>query len=367
VNNVAVNALTTRATSNGTQLLATVSNHGDAPVEAALKLTVDDAPAGEQLLTIPADGDVRASFVVPVGDGIATVRLEHGDALAADNVRMAVLTRTPRIRVRVTGPNARSYFLVNALAANENVELVSDPDGTSDVVACVGCPELPPGRSGVLWFPPFQFDGSPAPLVRTEPGHPIAAGLPVDGTTAQLLRAAPPAAGSTVIARAAGQPAILAYESTSRIVEVRIDPAGEPFALSTAFPVLIANALEWLAVPGRDSRTVIAGEPLRLVSNAAGDPAQVMGPDGRSVRSTLHNGLVTVADTNAAGLYRFQGRTVVVNPAAGPESDLRTRPAPAALEAGSSQAGNLRPLDLTPALLVAALLLLGIEWHYRTA
>ena len=130
--------------------------------------------------------------------------------------------------------------------------------------------------------------------------------------------------------------------------------------------LLLLPCLVWFWWQGR-RRAAIAGEPLRFVSNSPGESAQVIGPDGRSVRSTMRNGIVTVVDTSTAGLYRFQGRTVAVNPAAGPESDLRAVAARASFDAGASQTADPRPLDLTPALVAAALLLLGIEWHYRTA
>lgn len=371
-NNLAVTALTTRkaADTGSTHVLATVSNFGDTAVQTVLTLTVNERPAGEQALSVPASGSTRATFSVAEERGIATARLQHTDALAADNVRMAPLTPPQRTRVRVVTERSQSEFIEKALAANDAVDLVREAGAESDVVVCAGCTEPARGREGVLLIPPSQFDGTPAPLVRSSAEHRIAADLVMDGVLAQPLRALEPAPDGpgVVVARAGDLPAIVAYDLPSRrIVELRVDPAAQPLVLSTAFPILIANAVEWLAEPGRETTSIIAGQPLHFVSRTSGEPEAVVGPNGQKVGAASQNGIVTVSSTNTAGVYRFQSREVVVNPSSSAESDLRVRANETATNEAVRHASEAAPNDLTAPLLVAALLLLAFEWHYRTA
>ena len=65
-----------------------------------------------------------------------------------------------------------------------------------------------------------------------------------------------PTAG-TVVARAGQRPAVLTYTAARhRVVELRLDLARSPLVLTPAFPILIADALDWLA--GRDVQAGIA-------------------------------------------------------------------------------------------------------------
>jgi hypothetical protein len=154
------------------------------------------------------------------------------------------------------------------------------------------------------------------------------------------------------------------------VAELRIDPDEGPFPLSSAFPVLIATAVEWLANSGGNPSVLTAGEPLQWQIRLQRPPV-VNGPDGRVLESTFNNGVLSVVGTNTAGLYHVglesRDRPVVINPAVVGESDLASASSEPANSDAPARLAATVSWDITSIVVMAALALLLLEWRYRLA
>jgi hypothetical protein len=104
-----------------------------------------------------------------------------------------------------------------------------------------------------------------------------------------------------------------------------------PFPLSPGFPVLLANAVRWLAARDANPMAVNAGEPVRWHLKDQRSSV-VVGPDGRTLPSAVNAGTLSFTQTSSAGVYRIDVEDVqhalVVNPVVDGESNLEESLAP---------------------------------------
>jgi hypothetical protein len=382
--NIAITALAVRrlplAPAN-CQVLVEVRNFGASARDTRVEIARNGSALSARPLHIAAGATV--AFLADVGsiDGVITAALSSDDALRVDNLRFTVTPPVDRIRaLLVTRGN---FFLERVLAARPGLALdVRAPgwpfDGQSrDVIICDGCRDLPPGDAGVLLIAP---SGAPpaargAELALVDRDHPVARSLDVAGIAADALPEIT-RTGAAVILRAGRFPVVTAYERDGRrVVEWSLDLAASNLPFSTAFPVLVANAVDWLAVRGESPGEVVAGEPLRWAVAAPRllSGVTVAGPDGQPVPFRVSGRQLAVGVTDAPGAYRVRGpeidRTFVVNPATETESDLLgpaigAAPSPSA-EPPQLSSGMARREMSTP-LLLAAIGLFALEWRYAS-
>jgi hypothetical protein len=352
------------------QILVTVANYGAATIDADLRLATDAAEIARQRVTVGARSSSSYSFDLASAAGVLVARLDHQDALAADNVRWLALPAGDGIRLFLPAPPG--FFLGKALAANPEFTRAASADD-ADVIVCAGCSVLPAGTAGVLLVNAPSGTAAGVTLTKVATDHPIADGLEIDGTRAVLRNGAAPPLASTVIARGNGEAALLAYETGAsetvrRVVDSRVDFEDGPFPLNAAFPVLVANAVRWLANRDVNPLTVNAGEPLRWHVNEQRAPI-VAGPDGRTLPSAFNGGVLSTSATGVAGLYRIQlGSTqqaVVVNPVVDGESNLESAPPPAIANIAAPVSDDVRYREIATVLMLAALLLLALEWRHQ--
>ena len=210
--------------------------------------------------------------------GLIVARIEGQDALSTDNQAYALLPeRKPILVLLVTRNN---WFLENALKAGEanETQIVSPANYRTslnqafDVV--IFDRELPSGITldtpgnflflGVSPFPPAVLSDHPV-IVETDPGDPIMRF--VDLNTSTILRAVRlprEIPGWTVRAPVAGAdgPLVVSLESSRRRrVIIAFDPIDSDLPVRVAFPLLIHNAVAWLANKNSDAQVQIqAGE-----------------------------------------------------------------------------------------------------------
>src|SRR5204862_4700074 len=219
------------------------------------------------------------------------------DALSVDNSRIDVVAPLDRIRVGLSG--RRNFYVEKALAANPVIE-VSPVSNGNDVIVC-GCDRLPP-NGNVLLLPDAARPLAAGMLAVVKPNHPVASDLLVAAAIAS------PTSGvekGDVIVRAGDVPAVVASERDGRrIVELRFEPAAEN-AITTAFPILVANAIRWLDGRQGNATQLQAGEPLRWpLPEAEGQTAiAVTGPDGEPRAAQVTGRMLTVVDTGLPGVY----------------------------------------------------------------
>src|SRR5207248_11092695 len=131
------------------------------------------------------------------------------------------------------------------------------------------------------------------PLTVGETGHPVARALDVADVSAVAVPATQLPRDATVIGRAGAAPAIVASEQDGRrVVDVYLQLRGSTLPFSVGFPVLMANATDWVAARDRNASEIVAGEPLHwIISKAArASDVCVIGPDGGALAAATQNG-----------------------------------------------------------------------------
>ena len=368
--NVAVTALAARRVpkvAGGVQILFEISNFGDTARDATVEIRVNDTAVVREVTRL--DAHAARSFVreFTALDGrlSATVRTPD-DGLEVDNTRFALIPPRRSTRVRLITPG--NFFLEKALAANPNlVVTTSQPTGGAssrdELVVCDACATPPQGSTSVLMIPPATSGLEPAPLIADLASHPIAQGLDASVPVVPASRN-PPLGNGAVVLRAGEVPFVITSEQAgARMVVLNADMRAPAFPLSAAFPVLVANAVDWAAGVGMNVHAVAAGEPLEWRIAADATPT-VVDPADRSVPFTLANHHLTVTDTRVPGIYTvtvngLSERFAVNVPPA--ESDVTRATAAAALATRPPDAPTA-PFEIASWLLVAAIVLFAAEW-----
>jgi hypothetical protein len=395
--NLAITALASaRAPSDpaAVQVLVTVHNFGSAAHTTSLELLRDAAIVGRESIALAprssravtfAIRDAPASLRSPLPDEIHA-RLTMNDALAADNERWGLIPPNTPVRVRLITHG--STFLERALAANPGITLdvshAPDLDAAArdthdaDVLVCGGCRSLPARGPAVLIIPDAPADPPRVldSLSLTGATHAVTSDVDFTGLAARPLPRIAGTSGGETLARAGDVPAVIVSDHDGRrLVELNLDLSSSTLPLNVSFPLLLANAIDWLSARSEQNRSVTAGDP--LVWAPADSPAQAsaIGPGGRTIPVQVAGQTVIVTDTSMAGVYRVRAgnaeRDFAVNPATETESDL-SMPS-TGHDDNAASAPRVSPLRrddhidrsgaLPSALLIVALLLLAIEWR----
>ena len=354
----------------GTQALIEISNAGETARDVTVTLNANGRAAAGELVHV--DGHSSRSLtreVSTVGAAWSAVATSAGDSLDIDNERFALVppVRATRVRLVTSG----NFFLEKALSSNPDLDVTivspaSASSGDYDVTVCDGCSTPPSGSPGIVIIPPPGAGLEPAPLIVSLAAHAIADGI--DGGAPVSPASNPlPAGDADVVLRAGDVPFVIAREEVGRrIVTLNADLRPAAFPLSTAFPVLIANAVEWAAGGGANPTDITAGEPLEwtLLPHATPEKPGVIGPDGRAVPFTLVNQHLVVTATGSPGIYSVTGsgspQQFAVNAAT--TTDRARRLSVAAFSASGPDA-PAAPFEMSTWLLVAALGLLAAEWR----
>jgi hypothetical protein len=352
-----------------------VRNYGAASTSGEVVIAQAGSVVGRRTLDLPAGQEASVVFDAAGLEGVVVGRLELSDALAADNARFTIVAPATPLHVRLVG---RNYWVEQAVAAYPDA-LIIDPDRDDDerepdVVVCASCDDVVSAdpRAGVLLVPPpAASPREPSAVIVTNSTHPLLRGLNADGAFVSPIGPGREP-GPGVLAHAASLPVLVAHERDQRrIVELRIDLAASGITSEATFPLLIANAIEWLAEPRRRPTVLVAGEPLRqTLPDDAGDAVIITGPNGRVVPARRSGRELVASDTAVAGTYHVnshdQDYEFVVNPAIQRESDLSdTRVTVAPMASPALRSGPYRAA-ISPGLLLAALALLALEWRHRT-
>lgn len=296
----------TGAGSGSVRAFVQVRNLGPLPAGADLELRVDGiagagrrlhlAPRGTEEVLLPlaldeaAQGAVVEARVRPVGTDVTGAGT--ADALPIDDAAYAVVPSTEGLRVLVVGPP--NLFVDAALAAAvpgvQVTRAAAVPEDLGEVDLLVVDRAPAPARLRVptlLVAPTGLPDGvtAPAPPV-SEPvitavdgSHPLLAD--VDLSAVAIAEAQPLAAPSLqgVVSGPDG-PLILAGRlGSATVVLLAFDLLGSNLPLETAFPVIVANAVAWLAGPDAEA-AAIAGRDVRLSVPPGATGATATPPDG---------------------------------------------------------------------------------------
>jgi hypothetical protein len=355
--------------------------------------------AADAYLEVANYAAVSQRVHVALTRGTATVFDRHVDMAAGEAIRQIVpLDRDgdPRLRAHVDAPNnalvvddeavawiRSAQPLTVTIVSNQPAPfallLQRDPDvratvaqpsayrpGDEDVVIFDRwLPPDPPGRPALCLAPPAtSWLGAisaeePAPRWTTGGSHPVLRGVDPMTLTIERARAYGGADLMPVARSDKGTPLVYVADSPQRRLVLVTFSAGEsnlPFA--PAFPVLVANALEWLARP-ESSRVRRPGTAM-----FEGNLSRLVAPNGKEVTLTRVGG-VTLGELRAPGLYVAEAggsRSVLAVNIGDPEASNLLHTSANATDARAVTGARLsrRPWWLVCAALAFGLL--AVEW-----
>jgi hypothetical protein len=351
------------------QLLVEVRNFGATIKEVPIAIRHEHVLVGRDVARIGPRASHTLVQAVNDPTGVYSATIEIEDALALDNQRYTILGSTLRTRVTFTAEG--HDFLRAALRANRSLDVRDAPAAnladSEGVVVCEDCRQIPAGTSGVLMIAPPRHGAAPARLRAADMHHPIMADVDLGNTDVRVDSTVDVPAIATVLVRGGDVPAIAAFEDKGRrVVLLQLDIDSSDLPLQVSFPVLVANAMNWLAATSAPPVVVGGGEPVRW--NHPQDGRMVTTPDGRTipVRSTGTQWIFT--DTDVAGVYRVGGpgepTVFVVNPATDSESDLSAAPPVSTSQAAPAAAAAVPTrTDLFTALVLAGFLIAILDWR----
>jgi hypothetical protein len=310
--------------------------------------------------------------VVPIARGdeaVLRARVEASlNALEIDDEAFAWIERSRPLRVTVVGDD--TAWLTSLFEGDRGVHasFVAPPEypggaGRSDVIIFDRwSPQEPPVRPALYLAPPANRNIATEehrPRWESTARHPVVRG--VDPFTLNIERARAYTSPDLVpVARSArGTPLVYITESPERrLVVVTFGPGESNLASAPAFPVLIGNAIDWLAIPG-SYRT----RPPGLVSFDHG-VSTVTGPRGVPV-PLVRMGGAAIGLLRSPGLYVAEGggsrSTIAVNAGDPQVADLtRTTPGAAGRADAVTPGASGRPWWIYCAMAAFALAL--AEW-----
>lgn len=380
--NAAVTQVGVRRTELGGRggvVLVGLRNFGVNARDADVEIATDGRIIHRRHVRLPAAGTKTLDVQLPDLGRFVTATLVGSDALSIDDSRSVAIPLSSTTRVALIG--LRGSFLERALEVNPALavrtydEPANAPAITSaktfDVLVCGGCNVSP--DSGIPAM--MVIDGSGESIrdvVRVvSRTHPLARALDPgwEHATVAASESIPPA--GEIVLRVGSVPVAAAVEQNGhRSVFLHRGVTESDFVLSTAFPVLVANAVEWLAAQHDMPLDVTAGQPLAFTLPTADErQVRVLGPDGHPRALRRVGSQYIVADTGAAGLYRVEvnrsEHLVAVNPDVVAESNLSMLQTSPVDRTDNPPAFARAPTAVAKWLLLLAVALLALEWRLR--
>jgi hypothetical protein len=354
------------------QLMLRVEAFGE-PASRVLTVDVDGrAVARRDLWVAPGAPQV---VLVDLGEatGLATARLSGRDALPADDRAVVAVGRAGLPRVLIVGdPDPVLDALLGAVPTAGVMRSPEAPPsewGRAPVVVLdrVQPQTLPPGAYLLLGTlgvnMPVHIEGTVGQqVVRNVVGtHPVTRLVDLRGVRIAGALALRPEAG--VVLAEGDAPVVWAYEGRGiRAVVLPFDLARTDLPTHPAFPVLMANIIDWLAGP---SETAPGLAP--VVPAGPWTRAELREPDGAVRTLQARDGVFALPALDRVGPYRLRTggweRQWVVSTVDPAESSLAVG---AAAPAQTAAAPVFAQVGLAPPLLAAAALLIALEWWLWT-
>jgi hypothetical protein len=371
------------------EVLFEVTNPSAEPLACRLFLERDGNPV--DVLPLRAEANDVWRYVgeyTSVEGGILTARLEHADALAADDRAFAVLPPRRELPVRLVSPG--SLFLEKVLEANPMIRQPVALAPNADEAATADAGESPPvtvchqklparlpAGPVIVIDPRSACDLWELGEVLAEPvvaeqdsDSPLLTQVKLRDLTLPRARQLKPLHDRTeVLAKGlGGEPLCFTVERPEgRVFVLTGDLEAGELPLRTAFPILMSNALVWLAGSKENGRAAVPTGSVVELTLPDRPGLQWFAPDGRALPLPAGATRASVGPLDQVGVWRAAAGSdepavaeVACNLANGRRSDLR--PDPAVTAAARPEEGQLfrRPTWFFLLCLVAGLL--GLEW-----
>ncbi|HEY3357616.1 MAG TPA: VWA domain-containing protein, partial [Polyangia bacterium] len=374
-----------------------VQNFRDEPATVRLELLAGGVTSDLRTLQLPARGRVRQIYpdLASAGSRLeARLGRADGSALPLDAFPLddrAVALMPERRRLKVLLVSEGNLFLEGALLAlgggGEDQALDYDRvrpgawqgprPGYDLTIFDAFTPTAAPEAGAYLYLDP-RGAGSPFPIrgevarpVITDLGkHPLARWLTLTDTNISRASVFTPRPGDTVVAASFRQPVFVARRTAAvKLAALGFDLRRSDLPMRPAFPILLANALDWFA--GEDIEFMAGyrtGRTWSIAADGAGEEITVTPEGGAAERAPVHDGRAAYYG-RAAGYYAVElprGRTELAANLADP-AESTIKPARELVLGGRTlgRPGGYHVSvrrDLWLYLVVAALGLTLIEW-----
>jgi hypothetical protein len=385
--NAAITALDARRSLSGTaghQVFVATQNFSSSRKTFTVELVIEGQmlDAREQRLA-PAGKGAEVFDVPESAHGLVTARLDVRDDLAADNSAWTFLA--PRRRSTMLLITKGDLFLERALALDPGLDVVKaaaapDKPRAYDLVVVEGVEVAKlPKASGYLFInatgemAPVEASGtiSNPTVVDWSRTHPITRYVDFTGVRIAAARAAALKPWAAALAEGERGPLIAAGEREGvRSVYVGWDLLQSDFPLRVAFPIFVANCVDWLTRPAlageqgaaRTGAVVSVGVPAGLAK------VRMITPSGRADGVQVERNPLLIEDTETTGIYAVEGkgfrRRFAVNLLSRDESN--TRPGDHVSIGGKRVAGSRGAVQTNKEiwrwLVMAALAVVTLEW-----
>ncbi len=373
VPNVAITAFDIRRAAMPTgshEAYLEIDNYADLSQPVRLLVTRGTEVVADTTIDMTPGEAVRQALVLGPGEPRlrARVSAEH-NALEIDDEAVAWFVGAQPIAVTVVSADPGALGLLLERYAGVAARYVAPgnygPDDSDVLVFDRWVPPDPPGKPALIltpassaWLGERTSEERDVTWVQSGP-HPVLAG--VDPQTLEITRASGyEGPGLDAVASSVGgTPLVMVADRPDRrVVVLNVAAADSNLAFSPAFPVLIGNAIEWLARPSIE----MSGRP-----GVVGLPAstnRVTAPDG-SVVPLIDAGDRFVARLSEPGLYLADvggARTVLAVNAGRPDTSNLTRTVlgDADVAAGADSVGTAVVWWLYA--VAAAFLFVAVEW-----
>ncbi|MGD8805312.1 MAG: BatA and WFA domain-containing protein [Chloroflexota bacterium] len=398
--NLAISALSSRDSPDGPQLFASVTNYGNLPQRALFNLSLDDALFDARRIEVPAGETVNLTWLMPPDSSVIGARLTEmtQDQLSWDNELWSVYEGGSTRRVLLV--TAGNRFLETALSvlpgldvykAAPEVGLGAAGDGDFDLLVFDSIPMSEPlPEANMLIIDPLApladegIDTRPAltsgnvftrtSVVRLEES-PLLRFVDWSGVNVRAARGVDaPWARPLVVAE--GGPLLLAGEREGRrAVILTFDLQDSDLPLQIAFPIVMANIMNWLDPGGSllDATNFAPGEPVRIGVDSGAETIVVREPDGTFWARDVGEAPLIFPETSLVGVYEISSLSAVGERPAGRftvnlMSAVESKIAPAAniqlvsMALANPSTDSVGQRELWPLLAVLALLVLMVEW-----
>jgi len=397
--NLAITALATaNDPTSGPQLYSRINNYGSKDADVVFSVNLDGKLFNAQNYTVPTKGSVNVIVPnLPTNFKQVEATLTHPasssvpDNLPLDDTAYSVYNPTSAGRALII--TAQNRFLTQGFASlpdwqsftgQVNKALPSQPfdlyvfDGT--------LPHTLPDANLLIVNPPSDAPG-PNPLFKLGLAQGVPTGISVKAddlrtrflkfsdVNIRAFKSITDTPWADVLVNSANGPLILAGETNGhRVAIISFDLHDSDLPLKIAWPILLANLTAWYKAPQvvHVSGDLRPGQTVTLQPGAQATTLRVRRPDGATSTLEVNQPLLVYADTPESGIYSvesYQGSTLTqtdqfaVNLFDANESDIAPRtPAIVTTAANAAPRPEVGQREFWPALALAALLLLMLEW-----